>query len=268
LLEEIDDTANAAKYRAEADRVKQAAREYLLDRATGTFGSRWETNAMAILSGIATKPQSEAIWSKVLSRPSQFMITPYYNYYVIEAMAESGHRKQALDWLREYWGGMIQEGATTFWEGYDPSWPKKDFHANLLADNMQGYYVSLCHGWSSGPTAWLTEQLLGIQPLGAGFSKMAIRPDLMGLRWAKGSEPTPHGLISIDLQSAGDGLEANLSLPSDIDAQISLPAPAGATTLIVNGHAMKARPVENGARLAVDIKGAGSYRLRAGPGSR
>ena len=50
------------------------------------------------------------------------IISPYYNYYVIRAMAEMGHREEALKWIRQYWGGMVDEGATSFWEAYDPSW--------------------------------------------------------------------------------------------------------------------------------------------------
>ena len=38
-------------------------------------------------------------------------------------MAASGHRQEALGWIREYWGGMVKEGATSFWEGYDPAGP-------------------------------------------------------------------------------------------------------------------------------------------------
>ena len=98
------------------------------------------------------------------------IISPYYNYYVIRAMAEMGHREQALKWIRQYWGGMVDEGATSFWEAYDPSWYHEDFHSSLQSDNRSGYFVSLAHGWSSGPTAWLMEQVLGIQPTGAGFA--------------------------------------------------------------------------------------------------
>jgi len=201
LLGELGDTEGAAKYRAEADRIKQAAQKYLLDFATGAFGPRWQTNAMAIYSGVASGEQAAAIWEKVLSRPRGFMISPYYNFYAITAMAAGGHRKEALDWIREYWGGMVKEGATSFWEGYDPDWPKDNFHEMLQSDNGQGYFVSLCHGWSSGPTAWLIEQVLGIQPQGAGFSKVNIRPDLAGLEWARGTEPTPHGPIRVDMRA-------------------------------------------------------------------
>jgi hypothetical protein len=218
---------------------------------------------MAIFAGVASEKQTADIWEKVLSRPRQFMISPYYNFYVITAMAASGHRQEALDWIREYWGGMVKEGATSFWEGYDPDWPKKNFHESLQSDNGQGYFVSLCHGWSSGATAWLNEQVLGIQPQGAGFSKVSIRPDLLGLDWARGTEPTPQGPIRIELRAAGNGLKVELNLPAGVDAEVSLPAPPGATTVQVNGQPVTGRPAENGARLVVEINKPGAYKLEA-----
>jgi hypothetical protein len=263
LLSEAGDAAGAAKFSAEADRIKQAAQRYLVYPWNGLFGTRWQSNAMAIFSGVATAKQTAAIWDKVLSHPRQFMISPYYNFYVISAMAASGHRRQALDWIREYWGSMINEGATSFWEGYDPNWPKENFHEMLQADNTQGYIVSLCHGWSSGPTAWLVEQMLGIEPQGAGFSKASIRPDLMGLEWARGTEPTPHGPIAVELRQTSAGMDTRLTLPAGVDAEISLPASAGATTVQVNGHPVAGRPAENGSRLVLELDKPGDYKLEA-----
>jgi hypothetical protein len=264
LLQEADaDPEDIAKFRLESQQLKFAAQNFLLDPASNTFGPRWQTNAMAIFSGVADEKQTADIWDKVLSQPRHFMITPYYNFYVITAMAQSGHRREALDWIREFWGGMANEGATSFWEAYDPSWPKGNFHASLQADNGQGYFVSLCHGWSSGPTAWLTEQILGIQPQAPGFGEVSIRPDLAGLEWARGAEPTPHGPIKLDLHARGDALETSLDLPDGITAQVSLPAPKGATAVEVNGQPMTATPSENGSRLIVEISKGGYYTLGA-----
>ena len=176
MLRELGDTANAAKYEARAAEIEDGAQKYLLDASTGTFGPRWQTNAAAVIGGAAKPEQYDAIWKNVLSQVGTgqtkgLIISPYYNYYVIRAMAEMGHREQALKWIRQYWGGMVNEGATSFWEAYDPSWYREDFHSSLQSDNRSGYFVSLAHGWSSGPTAWLMEQVLGIQPTGAGFAR-------------------------------------------------------------------------------------------------
>src|SRR5260370_9993417 len=164
------------------------------------------------------------------------IISPYYNYYVIRAMAQTGHRQDGLEWIRQCWGGLLEEGATSFWEGYDPSWYKEDFHSSLQADNRSGYFVSLAHGWSAGPTAWLMEEVLGIQPTGSGFSTVDIRPDLVDLEWARGAEPTPHGLLKVDAKKTSSGMEVAVYVPHGVVARVPLPVPSGRGHVTVNGN--------------------------------
>jgi len=264
LLREMGDTANADKYERRAAAIKVAADKYLLDPATGTYGPRWQTNAMAVLSGVATPSQYDAIWKNVLSQVghtkySGLIISPYYNYYVISAMAKMGHRKEALEWIRMYWGGMIEEGATSFWEAYDPSWYKEDFHASLQSDNRSGYFVSLAHGWSSGPTAWLMEEMLGIHATGAGFSTVDIRPELLGLKFARGAEPTPQGLLKVDVKPGAIAVD----VPEGVTARVFVPVSKAGAEVRVNGKAQTAESVENGARSGVTLSHAGHYEMMA-----
>lgn len=219
---------------------------------------------MAIYSGAADANETAAIWQRVLSQPPKFMISPYYNFYAISAMADAGHRREALDWIRNYWGGMINEGATSFWEGYDPSWPRTDFHTHLQADDGEGYYVSLAHGWSSGPTVWLTEEILGVRPIQPGFREAAIRPDLAGLEWARGSVPTPSGVINVNYKARSAGLEARVSLPSGVTARVSMPVCPGQRPLLVDGRTAEGKPAELGARIQVQLDGGHEYRLNCG----
>ncbi|HET6386458.1 MAG TPA: alpha-L-rhamnosidase C-terminal domain-containing protein [Armatimonadota bacterium] len=225
LLNAIGDHAAATRYAQWADDATKAAQKYLLDPATDTFGDRWQDNAMAIESGAATPAERTAIFDKVLSHlyPETDFITPYYNNYDIFAMADSGHTQAGVDFIRSYWGGMIQEGATTFWEGYDTRWPKEHFHKTLQADNGMGYFVSLCHGWSSGPTNFLTERVLGVQSTGPGFSTVEIRPQLGDLAWASGTIPTPEGPINVKYRREGARLVTDIDLPRGVKASIHLP---------------------------------------------
>ncbi|MHB1935910.1 MAG: alpha-L-rhamnosidase-related protein [Acidobacteriaceae bacterium] len=268
LLRQVDDTANADRFEQRAALLKQASQKYLLDSASDTFGPRWQTNAAAVFTGVAEPSQYAPIWDHVLSsvantKYTALVMTPYYNYYIISAMAETGHRPEALAWIRQYWGGMIAEGATSFWEAYYPSWPKNNFHASLQADDGTGYFVSLAHGWSTGPTPWLMEQILGIQPTAGGFSTVTIRPDLAGLAWAKGAEPTPHGLLKVDL-SASPTLQTVIDLPPHEEATILIPVQHFGQTVLVNGKAAEdVSPAENGARAAVILRQPGHYTLQA-----
>lgn len=263
LLRQIGDTQNADHFDARAEALTKVIRQ----SAGDSYGPRWQTNAMAVLSGVADPDQYSSIWSNVLSnvgkptwRPD--VITPYYGAYVLDAMARMNHRADALAWIREYWGGMIAEGATSFWEAYDPSWPKKNPHLDLQADNTAGYIISLAHGWSSGPGYWLTEQVLGIRPAAPGFSKVIIRPDLVDLSWARGAEPTPSGLIQVSLR-AEPSLNAVIELPPGVEATLLFPVKPGTNHVVVNGASRAGTPAEDGMRLAVELQGAGRYEVHA-----
>jgi alpha-L-rhamnosidase len=264
LLRQLHDTTNADLFQKQADAMKAAAQKYLLD-PSGSFGTRWQTNAYAVLSGVANPSQYPAIWHNALAsvghvKYNALIITPYYNYYVISAMAKMGHRAAALNWIRQYWGGMTNEGATSFWEGYDPSWYKgSDFHASLQADAMSGYRVSLAHGWSSGVTPWLMEQVLGIHPTGPGFSKVDIRPDLIDLQWAKGAEPTPRGLLTVSITKDA----TTIDLPPGTNARISIPVPTPTAQVLVNGSSQTSTPDEDGKRAIIKLTQPGHYEIQS-----
>ncbi len=268
LLRQLGDTANADHFDQRAGLLKEASQKYLLDSSNNTFGPRWQTNAAAVFTGVAEPSQYAPIWNNVLSsvantKYTALVMTPYYNYYIISAMAQTGHRPEALAWIRQYWGGMIAEGATSFWEAYYPSWPKNNFHASLQADDGTGYFVSLAHGWSAGPTPFLMEQILGIQPTAGGFSQVTIRPDLAGLKWAKGAEPTPHGLLKVDLH-AGSTLQTVIDLPADEVATVLVPVQHAGQSVLVNGTAATdVRSAEDGTRAEVVLSAPGHYTLQA-----
>lgn len=264
LLEEMGDKENAQLFSKKLDDLKAAARQYLLDKQTDSYGDRWQVNAMAVLSGAADTSQYGDIWKASLStvgkiKYNALIITPYYNYYVISAMAKMAHRAEALDWIRQYWGGMVDEGATSFWEGYDLSWYKDDAHGSLQADNMSGYRVSLAHGWSSGVTPWLMDEVLGIHATGSGFSTVDVRPDLIDLSWAKGGEPTPRGMLNVSLKKEGENTAISLDLPPGTKARVSVPVSNASAQVMVNGQKIKSEVAENGARAIVTIDQAGHY---------
>jgi alpha-L-rhamnosidase len=267
LLREVGDAKNADFYEKRAAAIKVAANKYLYNSETGTYGPRWQTNAMAVLSGVAGPDKYPSIWKNVLSQVGvqktdathpNYIISPYYNYYVVTAMAMMGHQKEALTWIRQYWGGMIDEGATSFWEAYDPSWYKEDFHSSLQADNRSGYFVSLAHGWSSGPTAWLMEEMLGIHPTNAGFKKVIIAPDLMGVAWANGAEPTPTGLLKVDVRQE-KAMTVTVEIPEGVVADVVIPIVSKNGEVSVNGKTQHVKASEDGTRGFVTLDKPGHY---------
>jgi alpha-L-rhamnosidase len=209
LLRALNDSSNATKYAAQYDKIKTVAES--LD-----YGSSWQLNALAALT-LKQPPSNQSLAHIKQDSPADPVISPYFNAYLLDALSALSRSREALDWIRQYWGGMLAEDATSFWESYDLRWPKNNPHLSLQADGTSGFFVSMAHGWSSGPTAWLSENVLGVREAHDGYRTVTIAPDLLGLEWAKGSVPTPHGLITIALDKS-KGL--TLDLPAGVAATL------------------------------------------------
>jgi len=154
----------------------------------------------------------------------------FYGYYMLEAQAKAGDYSSAIDNIRQYWGGMLDMGATTFWEDFDLDWTvnaagiddlvpegKKDIHADFGAYCYKNLRHSLCHGWASGPTSWLTTHVLGVQVVEPGCKQLRIEPHLGDLQWVEGSFPTPYGVVAIKHTKEADGkIKTDISAPKEV----------------------------------------------------
>ena len=264
LLNELGDPAAATHYRSRAETLAAQSRGQFAS-ADGVFGDRWQLNSMAVLAGVAEERNYPAIWAQALASigqqgaPAQ-TISPYFNMYLLQAMARMGRRREALDWMRQYWGGMLAEGATSFWEAYDLGWSKQDPHLSLQADGVTGYFVSLAHGWSSGPAAWLMEEVLGIHAAAPGFRKTIVRPDLLGLDRAKGQVPAPQGPIRVEMRRAPE-MTIDLSLPPGVEVTLLAPLAHPGAIVLVNGGPVASKPAEQGARASIVLRKPGHYKI-------
>jgi len=268
LFTELGQPDLGGKYQAMSNKIRDAAKSAYLDSSTGTFGDRMQTNAMAVFSGVADPATTDNVFSQVLSQPPTQPVSPYFNYFVISAMAQADHRAEALAAIRQYWGSMLDAGATSFWEVYDPKCvTSTNVHACLLEyfdsiDNQgtNRYFVSLAHSWSSGPAPWLHEQILGLTPMSPGFKTVQIRPDLAGLQWARGEEPTPNGNIAVNIV---DSTHVEIDLPGGTDAYVSMPTPSNSAVVLVNGETTIGSFSENGTRTIVPLSHGSHYALQS-----
>lgn len=182
-----------------------------------------QANALLVLAGMA---DARKVNAEVLARNPHSGLSTFYGYYILEARARAGDHQGALDLIRAYWGGMLDRGATTFWEGFELEWLQgsgrideltpqgmRDLHADHGDYCYVGLRHSLCHGWAAGPTAWLTEHVLGLAPDGPGFERVRIRPHLGDLEWAEGTLPTPHGLLKVRHEKGAGRLVTSIEAP-------------------------------------------------------
>ena len=78
-------------------------------------------------------------------------------------------------------------------------------HWQVPAGTSGGLMIadSSAHAWSTGPTAALSDFVLGVSPARPGYGHWIIAPQRGGLKWAQGVVPTPHGSISVRWRRTG-----------------------------------------------------------------
>lgn len=184
----------------------------------------------ASLLALAGLMKAEVANQKYLSVNGAKGFSTFYGYYMLRAMAAAGNYQGAFDVIRQYWGAMIDLGATSFWEDFNIEWlpnaacidelvpaGKKDIHGDYGAYCYKGFRHSLCHGWASGPTSWLSEYVLGVQVIEPGCRVVKISPHLCDLKWVEGTFPTPYGVITIRHEVGADGkVKSKIDAPAEV----------------------------------------------------
>jgi alpha-L-rhamnosidase len=151
-------------------------------------------NMFAIFFDYFSEQQKQQVKTSVLLNDKiQKITTPYMRFYELESLCAMGEQDYVLKQMKDYWGGMLKLGATTFWEEYNPN--KKG--AEHLAMYGREFGKSLCHAWGASPIYLLGKYYLGVKPLKPGYSEYEIKPNLGGLEWMEGKVPTPKGEVSV-----------------------------------------------------------------------
>lgn len=178
--------------------------------------------ALLSLSGMQSADEAS---QTILKEGANYFAT-FYGYYMLEALALDNKYNEAMNIISDYWGAMLDLGATTFWENFNyeerhnaigiddmPDTTKFNIHSDGGDHCYIGLRASLCHGWASGPTSWLTKYVLGIHVVEPGSKTIRITPHLGDLEFADGTFPTPYGVVSVRHTKLSDG-----SISSEVDA--------------------------------------------------
>jgi hypothetical protein len=152
------------------------------------------TNMFAIFFKYLNEDQKQVVKKSVLLNDNvQKITTPYMRFYELEALCALGEQKYVLKEMKDYWGGMLKLGATSFWEEYNPT-KKGEEH---LAMYGRKFGKSLCHAWGASPLYLLGKYYLGVKPVGLGYESYRVEPELGGLEWMEGKVPVPGGEIEM-----------------------------------------------------------------------
>lgn len=209
------------------EKITEKARRALekMQRAAQPVTSVKSVEALRVLCGENVKESVEILLDGGAKGCSVFFM-----YFILKALAENGYGAQALQIAQEYYGAMLDKGATTFWENFDIQWAEgssrldefpadgqKDIHGDFGAHCYVGFRHSLCHGWSSGIVAFLIENVAGIKVKEKGFKKIEIQP-MEGIDCMKCDVPTPYGVLSLETIAVfGGRKQVQVRKPKEID---------------------------------------------------
>ncbi len=162
-------------------------------------------------------------------------IHPFPGGMEVDARFTAGDDDDALALIRTEWGYMLRSPlgtGSTFWEGY---------HTD---GNMAGYYngaypasyTSLAHGWSTGPTAALSNFVLGITPAVPGGAVVQVVPHAGTLSYAIGCLTTIHGPVDVEWRHSQAGFILHVGAPSGVAIQtVGIPLFGAPRRIFVNG---------------------------------
>jgi len=96
---------------------------------------------------------------------------------------------------------------TTLWEGWDIGSAKWG----------GGTYN---HAWSGGGLTLLSQYVVGIEPVAAGYRRVRVRPQLGGLKHAQAEVDTPLGMLKVAVTHTTTGLEVEVDAPEAMIVEI------------------------------------------------
>jgi len=224
--------ALAAKLRTAIDQTfwsdEKKAYLHALEEGTKNEAITKFPNMFALLYKYVDEQRQKEILEHVMQNPDVPAITtPYMRFYELAALCQLGLQEEVLPEIKSYWGGMLREGATSFWEKYNPEFSEcleplaegASPRAPHLTMYGRPYGKSLCHAWGASPVYLLGRYYLGVEPVLPGYGNAesqevayTVRPQLAGLDWMKGDIPTSHGPIHIEIEGGHVSVTAPLGI--------------------------------------------------------
>ncbi len=249
-LERTVGSADAATgYDATADAIKTAVNAHLWNPTLGAYGQSTDhpdvlvedANALALQYDFVPADRRasvlralETLWTPYgailgpgLQDPTGHTIEPFGNGMETAGRFAVNDVDGAIALMRRTWGPMVDPRNPLYTGGL---WEFKNNDGGVNRAT-----ASLAHGWAASPTVQLTQQILGIQPVGAGYSTWTVQPRPGRLAWAQGMVPTAYGDISARWSSTGHRFDLHVTAPRTTSGTIAVPAGKG-STILLNGH--------------------------------
>ncbi|HEV7978653.1 MGH1-like glycoside hydrolase domain-containing protein [Amycolatopsis sp.] len=241
------DAGLAAGYAGRAAALKTAANARLWDANAGMYRDNptstlypQDGNSLAVWYGLTDSPaKSTSIVGRLTTRWNSFGATtpewgggvhPFTGGMEVHAHFTANDDLTALAQIRRTWGYMLDSPIgtkSTFWEG-------------ISSDGGLAYggsFMSLAHGWSSGPTSALTFHVLGTAPE-SQVGQYRFVPHPGDLTSAEGRITLPQGQLNAawSRNPAAGTYTSRLTSPAGTTGRIGVPKLGGTNVSVsVNG---------------------------------
>jgi len=243
IFEYADYPESAEKVRQRASKVAQTMRDLTWNEEKGLFADCYadgkvsecytlQTNVLAMYGALPSSSNYMRIFNELFLEeapyfklPTTNKLNPFFNYFLLETAFSLNQREWALEFIKWYWGGMAKEGASTWWEFYNP-----------VLNTKASFSSSLCHGYGVAPNIYIFTDIVGIRPAAPGFEQVYFSPLPGTTEWIKANISTPHGNLKIDWVTNRDGgldIEIKANYNVDVITQLS-PEMAELSTFHVN----------------------------------
>ena len=158
-LAEIAGESDIEHYRSALGRISEYARKNLYDPSRKLFvAGNGEYNIASqvwmVLAHVMSDDENREILRTMIRElfPVRGIATPYMYHCIVEALFEGGLKDEAVKLMKDYWGKMLELGADTFWEAFDPDKPDYSPYGSPIVN-------SYCHAWSCTPVYLISKYL-------------------------------------------------------------------------------------------------------------
>lgn len=158
-LAELAEEEEIDKYKDALERISCYARNNLYDSEKKLFvttGVEYNiaSQVWMVLAHVMSDEENKEIMTSMIEKlfPIKNIATPYMYHHIVEALFEGGLYNEAVQLMKDYWGKMIELGADTFWEAFDPDQPDYSPYGSPIVN-------SYCHAWSCTPVYLIDKYL-------------------------------------------------------------------------------------------------------------
>ena len=229
ICETVGRPGLASDYRTRAAVMLDTVKKLCYDESVGLYRNTPNTNEYsqhttlwAILSGAVCGEEAGALMDRTFDGHVPVSVCSFsMNHYMFRALELSGRYNQYAPKQLAGWETMLDLHCTTWCE--NPDSPRSE-----------------CHGWSSAPIYEFSAMVLGVYPTDNGYRSVRIKPvvDCYDLDWAKGTVPTPYGIISVSWEKQDGMLTLDVTLPDapEMACEVILPDGTRCTMDASEGH--------------------------------